>query len=172
MTNKFHVSHYHTNMATMLKIGEWLDHLKANGVYDNTRIILAADHGWNLRHFEDWIVEDIKDGYGDIERYYPLLLVKDFNSKQFTTSNEFMTNADVPSLAFAGVVDKPINPFTGKEVNSKDKENKQYVLASDKYRMYWNVGNTFIASRWYSVHTNMLDKNNWKLEKEEAVLPY
>ena len=172
MTNKFHVSHYHTNMATMLKIGEWLDHLKAIGVYDNTRIILVADHGWNLRHFEDWIVEDVEDGYGDIERYYPLLLVKDFDSKQFTTSNEFMTNADVPSIAFAGVVEKPINPFTGNEVDTKAKENKQYVLASDKYRMYWNVGNTFVASRWYSVHTNMLDKNNWKLEKEEAVLPY
>ena len=118
------------------------------------------------------IVEDIKDGYGDIERYYPLLFVKDFNAKHLTVSNEFMTNADVPSLAFDGVVANPVNPFTGKVVNSKAKLEKQYVLASDKYRMYWNTGNTFVASRWYSVHTNMLDKNNWKLEKEESVLPY
>ena len=172
MTNKFHVSHYHTNMATMLKIGEWLDYLKSNGVYDNTRIILVADHGWNLRHFEDLIVEDIKDGYGDIERYYPLLFVKDFNAKHLTVSKEFMTNADVPSIAFKDIVANPVNPFTGKEVNDKAKLEKQYVLASDKYRMYWNTGNTFVASRWYSVHTNMLDKSNWKLEKEEAVLPY
>ncbi len=30
--------------------------------------------------------------------YYPLLMVKDFRSTEFTTSDEFMTNADVPTL--------------------------------------------------------------------------
>ena len=118
-------------------------------------------------------IEDIKDGYGDIERYYPLLLVKDFNAKDLTTSDEFMTNADVPSIAFNGVVDKPVNPFTGKAINSNEKSNKQYVLASDQYRLHMNEGRTtFTPIKWYSVHTNMLDKNNWKLEKEDSVLPY
>ena len=173
INTKLQVSHYHANMATMLKLAEWLDFMRNNGVYDNTRIILVGDHGWNLRHFDNMIIEDIKDGYGDIERYYPLLFVKDFDAKELTTSDEFMTNADVPTIAFKGIVDKPVNPFTGKEINSNEKRNKQYVMGSDKYRLHMNEGRTtFTPIKWYSVHTNMLDKNNWKPEKEESVLPY
>ena len=99
--------------------------------------------------------------------------MKDFNAKGFNVSDEFMTNADVPTIAFNGIVDKPVNPFTGKEINSNDKLNKQYVLGSDRYRLHMNEGRkTFTPIKWYSVHTNMLDKNNWKPEKGEAVLPY
>lgn len=169
---KVHVSHYHTNMATMLELAKWFDMMRSNGVYDNTRIILVGDHGWNIRQFKNMVVEDVKDRYGDIERYYPLLLVKDFNAKGFAVSNEFMTNADVPNIAFNGLIDKPINPFTGKKISDEYKKNKQYVLGSDKYRVHPNMGTRFAPGRWYSVHNNMLDKNNWKLEKEEAVLPY
>ena len=39
------VTHYHINMATFIKLGEWFDYLREEGVYDNTRIILVADHG-------------------------------------------------------------------------------------------------------------------------------
>ena len=172
MKEKVHVSHYHTNMATMLKLAEWFDLMRDNGVYDNTRIILVGDHGWNIRQFKNMIVEDVKDGYGDIERYYPLLLVKDFNAKGFTVSEKFMTNADVPNLAFKDLIYEPTNPFTGNKISEAYKENKQFVLGSDKYRVHPNMGCSFAPGRWYSVHTNMLDKNNWKLEKEEAVLPY
>jgi arylsulfatase A-like enzyme len=41
--------HYHSNMATMLRVGEWMDYLKEQGVYDNTRIIIVADHGRKLK---------------------------------------------------------------------------------------------------------------------------
>ena len=57
--------------------------------------------------------------YGDrddnetIEYYFPLLLVKDFGSTEFTISDEFMTNADVPTLATQGLIENPTNPFTG-----------------------------------------------------------
>ncbi|MDR2181518.1 MAG: YidC/Oxa1 family membrane protein insertase, partial [Treponema sp.] len=38
-------ANYHSNSAFLLRFGEWLDALRENGVYDNTRIIIAADHG-------------------------------------------------------------------------------------------------------------------------------
>ncbi|MDR2842401.1 MAG: membrane protein insertase YidC, partial [Spirochaetaceae bacterium] len=37
--------YYDVNSALYLKIGEWIDALKTNGVYDNTRIIIVSDHG-------------------------------------------------------------------------------------------------------------------------------
>ena len=38
------VIHYHANIASYIILGEWFDYLRENGVYDNTRIILVADH--------------------------------------------------------------------------------------------------------------------------------
>ena len=52
----------------------------------------------------------------------PLFLVKDFNSKEFTISNEFMTNADTPTLAVDNLIRNPINPFTGRVVNNDEKK--------------------------------------------------
>ncbi|GHU48241.1 membrane protein [Spirochaetia bacterium] len=40
-----HDGHYHVNMASLLMTGRWLATLKENAVYDNTRIIIVADHG-------------------------------------------------------------------------------------------------------------------------------
>ncbi|MBO4862498.1 MAG: YidC/Oxa1 family membrane protein insertase, partial [Firmicutes bacterium] len=42
------MAHYQTNVATLIQIGNWLEYLKESGVYDNTRIILVADHGYYL----------------------------------------------------------------------------------------------------------------------------
>ena len=38
VSNELQMSHYHTNMSAILRLGEWLDYLRANDVYDNTRI--------------------------------------------------------------------------------------------------------------------------------------
>jgi hypothetical protein len=42
------IRHYHVNMAAMLLVGKWLDFMRESGVYDNTRIILVADHGFSF----------------------------------------------------------------------------------------------------------------------------
>lgn len=48
-------------------------------------------------------------------------MVKDFNRKGFSTSDTFMTNADVPALAMEDLIRDPKNPFTGKAINSDEK---------------------------------------------------
>ena len=57
-----------------------------------------------------------------------MLLVKDFGATGFTTSDTFMTNADVPTLAMAGLIENPVNPFTGNPINSSFKEEKNILL--------------------------------------------
>ena len=51
MTTEKQVTHYHVNIASYIALGEWFDYLRENGVYDNTRIIIVADHGSNLGQF-------------------------------------------------------------------------------------------------------------------------
>lgn len=43
-----------------------------------------------------------------MEYFTPLLMVKDFNSTGFNASDEFMTNADIPTIAFESTVKTPL----------------------------------------------------------------
>ena len=130
------LTHYQCNMTAMIQLGKWLDYLRENGVYDNTRIIIAADHGRNLDYLFDKCIENGKDNthtaIHDALIYDPLLLVKDFGSTELTTDDTFMTNADTPTIAFSGLIEHPVNPFTGKEINSDGKNVPVHHLAGTR----------------------------------------
>lgn len=171
MENVDQIGHYHTNLATLKQLGNWFDYLRDNGVYDNTKIILVADHGRPLKQIEDLILDDGSDKLKNIEFYYPLLMVKDFNSRTFTQSDEFMTNADVPTIALKDTVDKPVNPFTGKAITNDAKTGENYIIASYDWDVAKNGGNTFLPSYWLSVKDNIWNKSNWKFYGEKTTLP-
>lgn len=157
MSNIDQRRHYHVNMAAFLKLSEWFDYLRANGVYDNTRIILVADHGRNLGQF------GITSNGQDMEFFMPLLMVKDFNAKGFTTSDNFMTNADVPTLATSGLINNPVNPFTGKPINSDAKHNPQTVIYTPVWSPSDLEGTRFPESDRYVISGGKPhDPNNWK----------
>ena len=163
VTEPFQMKHYHINMGALLRMGEWFDYMRENGVYDNTRIIIAADHGApELCSFDDMIADFSAGGIKDVLDYNPLFLVKDFNSRGFKTDMSFMTNADTPVLAMKGLISEPVNPFTGKPVNSDAKKGEQPLILSELWDIEQNDGNTFAPSRWYSVHDNIFDLGNWK----------
>ena len=176
INNSLQLGNYHANIAALMRIGEWLDYLKAEGVYDNTRIIIAADHGYSTLQMEEFLLDSSEktsaENY-DLEYYFPLLLVKDFDTNtELTTSDEFMTNADVPVLAMNGIINDPVNPFTGKTISNSEKSaHDQYVFASGEWSIEKNNGNTFLPANWFSVHDSIWDKNNWKIVAENSVLP-
>ena len=156
------IVNYPANAAALKRLGAWFEYLKQNGVYGNTRIIISADHG-----------ADIDSGlfpYSEKlpfrrEIFNPLLLVKDFNADfPFKTDNSFMTNADVPSLAFNGIILNPINPFTGNIVNTEAKQGILLVTPSKKWMPYEHNANTFkiAPDEWYKVHTDIFNADNWQ----------
>jgi YidC/Oxa1 family membrane protein insertase len=127
---------YHGNVAAILRIADWLSFLKKENVYDNTRIIITADHGIQ-RTYVNTI--DIGGVRFNLDGYNPLLLIKNFNEnfnensgrhKDLTISDELMTNADVPYFAMAGVIAGPVNPFTGKEITIERKKKPLYIFES------------------------------------------
>ena len=143
MTNIYQVAHYHANMATYIKLGEWFDYLREQGVYDNTRIILVSDHGIDVKQF------DMTCNDEDMEFFMPLLMVKDFNATGFTVSDEFMTNGDTPSIATSGLIDDPVNPFTGNPINSEAKNGPQNVILSGAWDPSENSGTTLAPGSWF-----------------------
>ena len=93
------------------------------------------------------------------------MMFKDFNAKEFTTSNEFMTQADTPALAVKGIIENPINPFTGKPVSDKEKTaHPQVITTSRNFSITQNNGTSFDTSdgEFLSVHDNIFNPDNWE----------
>jgi membrane protein insertase Oxa1/YidC/SpoIIIJ len=153
--------HYHVNMAACLLLGRWFDYLRENAVYDNTRIIVVSDHGYNINTGSNGF--DLPNG-NRAEKYTSLLMVKDFNNRgDLNIDNTFMTQADVPLLALDGIIKDPVNPFTGSPLKS-EKENGVFITTSDKFyhtrhgKYKFNID----KDEWLFVHDNIFDPNNWE----------
>ncbi|MCR5059945.1 MAG: YidC/Oxa1 family membrane protein insertase [Saccharofermentans sp.] len=162
INNWYQMGLYHTNAAMYRSLAKWFSYLKENGAWDNTRIIIVADHGYETGYYSDLIYQET--GF-DTEYANPVLMVKDFNSTGFVTSDEFMTNADTPTLAMSGVIDDPVNPFTGNPINNDDKySGPQNVLASYSWWITDREATQFEPGEWYTVHDNIFDINNWEYQ--------
>ena len=159
------IATYHVNVASLIQLGNWFDTLKERRIYDNTRIIITSDHGYNLYAIDDLILKNNKNI--DALQFNPIFMVKDFNETEFKIDEQFMTNADVPTIAMQGLISNPINPFTNKPINSKAKEQEQHILFSTEWNIRHNCGTKFKPGTWLSVKDNIFDRNNWKIIKEE-----
>ena len=154
--------YYHTNAALYLKLGDWFDYLKANNAYDNTRIIIVADHGAGI---EGLIPREPLSIPGENrEKYNPLLLIKDFNQKgPLLIDDSFMTNADVPVLALQGINNNPVNPFTGNPINMNPKNNGIFIstchipMADGHGKYTFNIKN----DEWIHLKNSIFESTNW-----------
>lgn len=157
--------HYDVNMVTIMLLCDWFDYLRENGVYDNTRIIICADHGRELGEFDNLRFPII-----DAELCNPLMMVKDFNDNdEFRTDNTFMTIADVPTLAVDGVIENPVNPFTGNLISSQPKEDGPFLVTTshhwDTTEDYGGPDGTFLDvsdGYWVTVQDNIFVMENWQ----------
>ncbi|MCR5615286.1 MAG: membrane protein insertase YidC [Saccharofermentans sp.] len=156
---------YECLVISMVELGNYMDYLKENGVYDNTRIIIVSDHGADIQIFDELQFEDVNG-----EWYNCLLMVKDFESSGFTTDDSFMTNADVPAIALDGIVEDPVNPYTGNPINTLPKNEGVFVSFSDSPdEKLWNPnlnnGNTFYYDEdciWFKITGgDIFNEDNW-----------
>ena len=165
--NETEQAHYDCNMAAYVELAKWLEFLKSNDLYDNTRVIIVADHGYRLGQYENMQIWDDNE----IECLNPVLLVKDFDSSgNLIIDNRFMTNADVPALAVKNLIKNPRNPFSGKKISSDAKKDDQYVTTNWEWDIEKNSGTTFDTEgdgHWYSVHDDIFNLSNWTQLEEE-----
>lgn len=168
--------HYHSDMAAFLQLGQWFDDLRRQGVYDNTRIILVSDHGCylgllgtDLSHGQTGLPEvpgSAPEQWTDTTSYNPLLMVKDFGASGFTTDLSFMTNADIPSLAFEDVVADPVNPFTGRRISGEGKNAEEQHLVESSWDISTNNGAFFSDPVRITFRgRNIFDPEAWSLAK-------
>lgn len=151
---------YHVNMAALLKLGEFFDYLKQENVYDNTKIIIASDHGEDGFSTFDDFDDDLCFIASNVRA---LLMVKDFNSNsEIITDTSFMCNADVPYLVFNNLIENPINPYTNNEIKKYDKSKgiKTYPISTTSPDHHNK--NTFnLGDSYYVVKDDIFDESNW-----------
>jgi len=157
------INAYHTTAAAIKRLAEWIEFLKKENLYDNTRIIIVSDHG-PIPNFVTKLSLDF-----NVDSYNALLMVKDFNaSGDIKTDNAFMCNADVPYLSLLGIVDNPVNPFTSKEISNKMKDEPLYISMLS-FTHYTNGNDNQIGLNPdydYYVHENIFLKENWIRAKD------
>ena len=143
------MSSYQSQAASLEALGDWFDYLREIGVYDNTRIILVSDHGPVFRISAE--ERENVDGIFNINNMNCLLMVKDFDSNGFTVSDSFITNAEVPVICARGLIDDPVNPFTGNPLRSEldHPEDFLYFMSVD-HNVRTDSGNVFEPAAWYS----------------------
>lgn len=153
------------SVCSLKEIGNFLAWLKKNIIYDVTKLIIVSDHGWSIDNplfppnFEAVVPREIS--WGPIPGLaQPLLLVKDFfESGKVVTSNTFLSNSDVASIACSaiggceGIDDDPTeNPTEGR------------VLTHSRVR--WSPEQEkaprFDIYDIYEVRDSIFDPTNWK----------
>ena len=169
LKNIMQMEHYQSDMAAFIQLGQWFDYLRENGLWDNTRILVVSDHGYDLEL--NHILTGGEEGenalapYDGIMAYNALMMIKDFSSgDEFTVSDSFMTIADMPTEAMKGLISDPVNPFTGNPINEDAKEEEeQYVMLTD-WRIAENHGTRFTDPvRLVLKNKYLFDESNWEV---------
>ncbi len=171
--NSLQMSCYQTNVAALMQLNAWFESLQERGVYDNTRIIIASDHGYYLDQVEKLRHPSFKKNEKEsLERYFPLFMVKDFDSRgEVKVDGTFMTNADVACLATEGFTDgegnAAKNPFTNVVFSTGEKTaHGQWILQpahKDDWRTEYNDGNCFNKASWAQFDSTKANCSIWNI---------
>ena len=160
--NNLGLANYHVNVAAYILLGKWFDTLRKEGVYDNTRIIIVSDHGMpGLTGQFDKLEFNVENDNVNLQYANSLLMVKDFNAKGFSVNEQFMTNADVPAIAMSGLINEPVNPYTGNPIDTNGKKNGINIFWSAHH----TIDEKFIPESnddpWYHVVNDCRVEENW-----------
>ncbi|MBP5283214.1 MAG: membrane protein insertase YidC [Treponema sp.] len=160
---------YKIDTVSLIQVGKFCDYLRAKGIYDNTRIIVVSDHGIGGR---DFLYDEPKfNGYSK-DHLNCTLMVKDFNAHsdgKITVNNDFMTNADVPSIALKGIIENPVNPFTGNPIDTRYKEKGIIAAKGDIFMPYHSKSSyefTLKDEDWVKIKDNIFVSSNWSEYKK------
>lgn len=158
---------YKNNEWVLKTLAKWINWMKANDVYDNTKIIIVSDHGphWRNNYARNMagnmpITDNPSLKIPEI-RYmgmFPLLMTKDFNQKEdFKVDNKFMSNVDAYYFAF--------NEKSPIAVDDSGQQELPFTIVYWESDL-WLKSKLNIVARG-KVKENVFDLNNWILIPEK-----
>jgi YidC/Oxa1 family membrane protein insertase len=157
---------YQVNMAALRAVGRFLDSLRAKGVFDNTKVVIVADHGFD-------IANPAFSKLGPKERlassFNPLLMVKDFGAKApLSVDGRRGSNADTPAIAAAALGGAGLkNPFTGRPLRTLKADETVRIVDSSIYDPASQPKTTlrFSESDVIDVRGDIFEASSWSFRK-------
>ncbi|EMB21452.1 YidC/Oxa1 family membrane protein insertase [Treponema denticola] len=162
--NEYTAEHFYANYLAHEECAKFFRFLKENNCYDNSRIIIAGDHGrYSMKTRDMSFLKDFAGTGFRPEELIPLMMMKDFNSDgNLKIDNTFMTLADIPFLTVKDLDEKlQINPFTG--ILFKDSQLKSPAKIM--------IGGGWQADKELEMTKFKADENDWAFVKEDVYKP-
>lgn len=160
---------YHSNGAALVQVQKYLEWMKEQGVYDNTRIIIVSDHGMPLPL---QIFSEIDDP-SRLAAFNSLMLVKDFDARgTVTTDTTFVTAAETVNFARQNLPVSEKNPFTGNRFMTASDFDEIIVHKDIAWQIAPQVNSTTYQYDGYdvwAVRDNVFEAGNWRSVSKEEV---
>ncbi|EMB36033.1 YidC/Oxa1 family membrane protein insertase [Treponema denticola] len=165
--NGYTSEHFYVNYLAHESCAKFFRFLKNNDCWNNSRIIIAGDHGnapMRTKYTTYASKFDNLDFMPDI--LMPLIMMKDFNSEgALKKDNTFMTLADIPLLSTKGLPSElQKNPFTGKTfIETQDKKVVKAVMSGNWHANHQLKATQFDVDKdgWIYIKDNVYDPANW-----------
>ena len=158
-------NHFYANYLAHESCARFFRFLKDNGCWDNSRIIIAGDHGSGGIRVKGMNFIDAFAGFDFYpESLIPLIMMKDFNSNgELNKDYTFMTLADIPALATKDLpVELQKNPFTEKKfIDTQNKEIVKSVEDGSWHANHQLKSTQFDVYSWVYVKENVYDPACW-----------
>ncbi|UTC95326.1 membrane protein insertase YidC [Treponema denticola] len=162
--NEYTAEHFYANYLAHEECAKFFRFLKENNCYDNSRIIIAGDHGrYSMKTRDMSFLKDFAGTGFRPEELIPLMMMKDFNSDgNLKIDNTFMTLADIPFLTVKDLDEKlQINPFTG--ILFKDSQLKSPAKIM--------IGGGWQADKELEMTKFKADENDWAFVRDDVYKP-
>ena len=158
-------NHFYANYLAHESCARFFRFLKDNGCWDNSRIIIAGDHGSGGIRVKGMNFIDAFAGFDFYpESLIPLIMMKDFDSNgKLNKDYTFMTLADIPALATKDLpVELQKNPFTEKKfIDTQNKEIVKSVEDGSWHANHQLKSTQFDVYSWVYVKENVYDPTCW-----------
>lgn len=159
------VTPYENNFWAINKTAKWIDWMKKNDVYDNTKIIILSDHGIRdteiteevmvLNPFNSETPKNIS--MKELLYFTPLMMVKDYNATGPIKEDwRLLSNVDTYNIAFNENDPTKINPPVDRTLNA-------YTVS---WRLKTSVDKLIPIDKVYEVRDTVYNTENWKLISE------
>lgn len=155
------VAIYQTTKCAVQGLAKLMDWLRAQGIYDNTMVVLVSDHGW-LSH------NPALAGFGDAlaqQRYsmfQAFLMAKPYGAKsELTESKEFISNANVPGMiceTIGGCFDRT----TGKTIRWQPLT-EPVLLHETPWQGKSQKSDSYIIDALYRVNGDVTRRESWQV---------
>ena len=162
--NEYTAEHFYANYLAHEECAKFFRFLKENNCYDNSRIIIAGDHGrYSMKTKDMNFLEDFAGTGFRPEELIPLMMMKDFNSDgNLKIDNTFMTLADIPFLTVKDLDEKlQKNPFTGIVFKDSQLKNPAKII----------IGGGWQADKELEMTKFKTDENDWAFVKDDIYKP-